>query len=269
MGLGAGLTIGWVSNASNRAISSLHSLPWTDATFNPKSAQAIIIRGRGDNEVGDIAVVASVIAPWTLKSQAARASHLEPSAMRCMERSHESGVAMGTPENCSHRSRIQMQRAYGSGKAARIALNLRSRDLENEDFLKKACGSIAIQNAVQVIGAHGVHPEGPKRSVLILRGSCPRSTRRLAAASTSEVGPQTKIFGARSGGKDASASSSLSILRRWPVHPSGCLRVSVCTTRKWGSPRAIASSSSRSITSPRLLDEYSSKAGLRTFRRAR
>src|SRR5262245_65578159 len=102
MGLGAGLTIGWVSNASNRAISSLHSLPWTDATFNPKSAQAIIIRGRGDKEVGDIAVVASVIAPWNLKSQAARASHLEQSALRCMERSSALGTVMGISGLCSN-----------------------------------------------------------------------------------------------------------------------------------------------------------------------
>lgn len=148
-----------------------------------------------------------------LESKATRAFHLKPSAMRRLERSHESGLAMRTPENCSHWGRIQTQGAYGSGKAARIALDLRSRDLANEDFLEKARGSIAIENAAPII-SHSIHPEGPKRSVLIVRGSCPSSTRRLDAASTSEVGPQTKIFGCCAGGKDASSSSSLSILRR-------------------------------------------------------
>src|SRR5262245_51854357 len=98
-----------------------------------------------------------------------------------MERSHESGLAIGTPANRSHRSRIQTQRPYGSAEPACIALDLCSRDLANEDLLKQTCGSIAVQNAVQHIPSHGIHPEGPKRSVLIVRASCPSSTRSLEA----------------------------------------------------------------------------------------
>src|SRR5262245_33178347 len=133
--------------------------------------------------------------------------------MRCADRRHETGIAMGTPENRPHRSRMQTQRAYRSGRAACLTLNLCGRYLENEDFLKKSCGSIAVQNEVRIIASHDAHPEGPKRSVLIVRGSCPSSTRSPDAASTREVGPQIKIFGFRPGGKYASASSSLSILR--------------------------------------------------------
>jgi hypothetical protein len=107
-----------------------------------------------------------------------------------------------------------------AGRAACLALNLCGRYLKNEDLLKKTCGSIAIQNEVRTILSHGTcPPEGPKRSVLIVRGSCPSSTRTLEAVSTKGVGPQTKIFGCCSDGKHASATIALSILRRWPTHP--------------------------------------------------
>src|SRR5262245_22755855 len=134
--------------------------------------------------------------------------------MRRMECSNESGLAMGTPENRSHRSRIQTQRAYSCGRAAGLALNLRARYLKDEDFLKKTRGSIAVENESRVIASHDAHPEGPKRSVLIATGLCPSSTRNVDAASTRDVGPQTKIFGFCPGGKHASASNSLSIRRR-------------------------------------------------------
>jgi hypothetical protein len=41
-----------------------------------------------------------------------------------------------------------MQRAYGSGKAACLALNLRGCYIRNEDLLKQASGGIAIQNKI-------------------------------------------------------------------------------------------------------------------------
>src|SRR5215475_14508856 len=55
---------------------------------------------------------------------------------------------------------------------------------------------------------------GPKRSVLIVAELYPISTSSLEMPSTNGVDPQTKIFGLCSGGKHASASSALSILRR-------------------------------------------------------
>lgn len=64
--MGAGSTIGWFSNASNRVISSLHSLLWTDAIFTPRMAQAIIIREMEDSEMGDIAVTLCVVARSTI-----------------------------------------------------------------------------------------------------------------------------------------------------------------------------------------------------------
>src|SRR5215510_4109235 len=104
--------------------------------------------------------------------------------MRRMQRSHESGLTIGIPENRSHRSRIQTQRAYGCGRAASITLNLFGRYLESEDFLRKARGSITVQNESRVIASHDAHPEAPKRSVLIATGWCPSSTRNVDAAST-------------------------------------------------------------------------------------
>src|ERR1700757_4581454 len=116
--------------------------------------------------------------------------------------------------------------------AARFALDLRGRYLRNEKFLKETCGSITVQHKVRDVFSHGAYtPEGPKRSVLIVKGSCPSSTRNLETSSTRGVDPQTKIFGFCSGGKHSSPSSALSILRRGPLHPSGWLRVNVLTTR--------------------------------------
>jgi hypothetical protein len=103
-----------------------------------------------------------------LKSHVARPCHFKPAAMRCVDRPHDNAIALGTSKNRSHRSRIQMQRSNGSGRAACLALNLRGRYFKNEDLLKETCGRIAIQNEVCAILSHGVYPsEGPKRSVLI------------------------------------------------------------------------------------------------------
>src|SRR5262249_62138715 len=124
------------------------------------------------------------------------------------------GRARGTRDTHCHGSRRQTQRAYRGGRAAGLALNLRARYLKDEDFLKKTRGSIAVENESRVIASHDAHPEGPKRSVLIAAGLCPSCTRNVDAASTRDVGPQTKIFGFCPGGKHASASNSLSIRRR-------------------------------------------------------
>src|SRR5262245_12218582 len=158
------------------------------------------------------------------KSQVACACRFEPTTTGCANCSQENAIAMGTPQNCSHWSRIQAQIAHGCRRVACRALNLCGRYLGYEDLLKETCGN------------HDAYsPVGPKRSVLIVRGSCPSSTRSLEAVSTKGVGPQRKTFGFCPGEKQASASSDLSILRRWPTHPLGCLRVSVLTTRKAGS----------------------------------
>src|SRR5215510_13166128 len=47
---------------------------------------------------------------------------------------------LGAPQNGSHRSRIETQRA---GRAALLALNLRGRYFKNEDLLKKTRGGIS------------------------------------------------------------------------------------------------------------------------------
>src|SRR5438477_618138 len=55
---------------------------------------------------------------------------------------------------------------------------------------------LAIQHEVRIVPSHCLYPPvGPNRSVLIVRASCPSSTRNLETSSTKGVGPQTYIFG--------------------------------------------------------------------------
>jgi hypothetical protein len=66
--------------------------------------------------------------------------------MRCMDRSHENAITMATSQNCSHRSRIRMQRAYVFNRVACLAL--RSCD---EKFLNKSYGSIAFEHEIREV----------------------------------------------------------------------------------------------------------------------
>ena len=178
--------------------------------------------------------------------QVACACHLKPPTVRCMNRPHQDPVATGTPQDSSHRGAIQTHSPEHLGGGARHALSLCCRRIKNEDFLKHTARGIAIQSEARICISHDTYsPVGPKRSVFMLRGSCPSSTRRLETLSTKGVGPQTKVFGRICGGKDDSARIAPSILRRYPLHPSGWLKVSVSTTRKSRSRRAIASISAR------------------------
>src|SRR5580704_17050893 len=149
-----------------------------------------------------------------------------------------------------------MQSPNSRHGVACATLNLGDCYFRNKKFLKGSCGSVAIQHGLRAVLYHGAYPPvGPKRSVLMVGGSCPSWTRSLEAFSTKGVGPQTKILGSCSGVNDASASIALSILRWYPAQPLGWSRVSVWTTRKLESRRAIASSSSRYMTSSWLLVE--------------
>ena len=93
------------------------------------------------------------------------------------------------------------QRAYTFYGTACLALR---GYIASKKFLKKSYGGIAFLHEIGDVVSHGAcPPEGPKRSVLIVSGSCPSSTRNLETSSTKEVDPQTKIFGFCSGGKHA------------------------------------------------------------------
>src|SRR5262249_35990345 len=134
--------------------------------------------------------------PTDRKLHAARACHFKPAAVRCTDRRHENAIAMAASQNCSHLGGIERQRAHGSGRVACRALKLGCRYLKSEDFLKETRGRIAVEHGGRVVLSHHAYPpEGPKRSVLIVTGSYPRSTRSLDTFSTKGVGPQTKIFG--------------------------------------------------------------------------
>ena len=58
----------------------------------------------------------------------------------------EDGLAIGAPEDDSHWSCIEKQRSYRSDRAARIALNMRSRHVDDKDLLKSACSGGSIED---------------------------------------------------------------------------------------------------------------------------
>jgi len=122
--------------------------------------------------------------------------------MRGMDCPHENAIAMGAPQDCSHWSRVRTQSAYTFYGTAGLALRSCDGYIASKKFLNKAYGSIAFQREIGDVLSHGAcPPEGPKRSVLTVSGSCPSSTRNRETSSTKGVDPQTKIFGLCSGGK--------------------------------------------------------------------
>ena len=149
------------------------------------------------------------------KSEGVRAPHFEPATIWRVDHPQEDGRAIGAPQHDSHWASIEEQRPHRSDRAARVALNMRGRHVSNKDLPKSACGSIAVKNEVQIVPCDWLYPPvGPNRSVLIVGASCPSSIRKLETTSTKQVGPQTYVFGFRSGGKRSAANIDLSILRR-------------------------------------------------------
>ena len=124
------------------------------------------------------------------------ARNLKPSTMPHVNRSHQNAIAVGAPQNCTHCGSVQSHLTHLTGEVACPALNLGARYIERETRLKKAPGRVAIQSDVRYIIVHSVYPsEGPNRSVLIARGSCPTSVKISETCSTKDDGPQTKSLG--------------------------------------------------------------------------
>src|SRR5215813_3793988 len=127
-----------------------------------------------------------------LKLQVTRTCHLEPQTVRATDRSHQNVFAIGALQNRAHRSCVQGQRPYAVRAVAGLASDFRERKVRNEDVLKETCGSIAVEDEVGDIVSHGTYsPDGPNRSVLMLKGSKPSSTSRPEMISTKAGGPQT------------------------------------------------------------------------------
>src|SRR5215467_10023036 len=127
-----------------------------------------------------------------LKLQVTRACHLEPQTVRSIDRSHQNGFAIGALQNRAHRSCVQGQRPYTVRAVAGLASDFRERNIRSEDVLKETCGGVAVEHEVGDIVSHGTYPpDGPNRSVLMLKGSKPSSTSRPEMISTKAVGPQT------------------------------------------------------------------------------
>src|SRR5215831_8331608 len=126
------------------------------------------------------------------KLQITRACHLEPQTVRGIDRSHQNAFAIGALQNRAHRSCVQGQGPYSARAVAGRASDCRERNIRNEDVLKQRCGGVAAEQEVGDIVGHGTYPpDGPNRSVLMLKGSKPSSTSRPEMISTKAVGPQT------------------------------------------------------------------------------
>src|SRR5208337_2540265 len=135
-----------------------------------------LAKRRGLAESFNLSAEASRPSSWS-NSEAARASHFQPAAMRRVDHPQEDGRTIAAPQHDSHRGCIVVQRTHRSEQAACVALNIGGRHVSGEDFAKSACGGIAIQNEVQIVLCHRLYPPvGPNRSVLIVRALCPSST---------------------------------------------------------------------------------------------
>jgi hypothetical protein len=69
-----------------------------------------------------------------------------------------------------------------------LTLAFRRSHIDAKYRAQVATGDVTVQT---VISAHRRSPVAPKRSVLIRSGLFPAATRRPAALSTNDVGPQT------------------------------------------------------------------------------
>src|SRR5262249_7745990 len=88
--------------------------------------------------------------------QVARASHLQPIAVRSVDCPNDDGLAIRASQNRAHDAAIEAQTAHCRGMAACVALRLRARYFAGEEFLKTASGSVAVHHEVRHVVGHGV-----------------------------------------------------------------------------------------------------------------
>src|SRR5260370_35138667 len=131
-------------------------------------------------------------------------------------------VAPGTAYDRPHPMHVGSKRRDRASCAALRTGHLGHSHLKRKNLAQNAAGGVAIQFLF-----HHEPPVGPKRSVFTRAGSYPSGSKPAAAGSTICVEPQMNASGCCSLGKATSCSSTLSILRRYPVPPGGWERVPV------------------------------------------
>src|SRR5262249_3052381 len=156
-----------------------------------------------------------------------RAAHLEDEPVGQLGAPEPDVVARGTAQYDAG-ALVAAMSTGGVAVPARLTLVLHGRELGDEDLLEEPGDRVAVP--IHGVLVHDQPPLGPKRSVLMLCGSCPSCTSRSATCSTNPVGPQTntRSWPARS----APRSRSISAFTRpdHPLQPGGCRRVSVYRT---------------------------------------
>src|SRR5262249_47322754 len=96
----------------------------------------------------------------------------------------------------------------------------RAGDVHGEQLPQRPAEHVPVH-----VVAHGLPPEGPKRSVLMAPAPWPARTSRSATASTNPVGPHTNTAGESSGGHPADASVVALIRPVGSVDPGGAVLV--------------------------------------------
>src|SRR5215472_11544865 len=128
--------------------------------------------------------------------------------------------------------RDRADRAAGGAPAGRGG------DIHGEKFSKCPAEHVSVE-----VGAHDWPPEGPKRSVLMSRGSWPALTRRFATVSTNPVGPHTNTAGLWSGAHSGAVSAPAPIRPGASGQPGGVVRVYTYATWSPSSPRCRSANS--------------------------
>src|SRR6266446_829286 len=169
------------------------------------------------------------------KLQTARAAQVDPVAARPAHDPHEDRFAVGAAHDGARRVHVDVHPTDRVDRAAARARRLGGGHLHRKDLAQQAPNGVAVElhfapcarPALSLVDAHVHPPVAPNLSVLIQPGSYSIPTSKEAAASTNDVGPQTKTAGASARGHATAVNIASSSRLVKPSHPAGFSRVSV------------------------------------------
>src|SRR6266516_2102383 len=179
--------------------------------------------------------------------EARDAAHVQPGAVGAADEPQQHRVAGGTAGHHPGGVRVDTCLRDGPAGTARHAREGRAGDVHTEQLAQRPAEHVPVH-----VVAHGLPPEGPKRSVLMAPVPWSARTSRSAPASTNPVGPHTNTAGDSSGGHPAEARV-VALIRPvgWP-EPGGAVRVYTYPTSRPSpacSRRASSSAYSRAAGS--------------------
>src|SRR5438552_11811143 len=186
------------------------------------------LRGRG-----------SRLALW--RGRNSFAAHVDKGAFRRLNYADHDRRTGGAPQHDARCVDEREKTSHVVDLAAARALGQDGRHVVSIDLGECPRHGVAVEDEI-VVHRFGHAPLGPKRSVRMRSAGSPTRSSPSAATSTSAVGPQMKARAFRPRGALTSSSMASSILRAYPFHPAGWLRVSVYETARPFFPASISSS---------------------------